>query len=524
MDNKLKLKMMENRRRVEEEYMRARARRRPDICRQIGTEPIRKKADPAADGDKFTESSKPGKKRKAPAPGPRRKVHDAPTFKPGTTFWNENGARIVFLFEFALGYALFDARGVDELPQNTTFEMAERYLNNNPFTLIAFYPFSSPADALVQMKAILNSTVTKELKSFLVNNLPKPIPGNLCYQLAVSDGLLAHNIINATKIAVVVGELISHVMRGLRVKIVKFIVGLKPQDLKKAQLNLARCYRRQSRACKASSMLQRIYHAVIAADKVVVVPHKFEGLFIAKGLGKKDFICTKNLVPGKVLHGDKLISVQETGRSSSTCLETEKSGVTNEDDRTEVEYRLWNPRISKLAAAILGGLTNIWVKPGSCVLYLGDVCGITVLQLSDLVGSDGLVYVRGLSDDVANTVEERSNVVTISGNDIYNDFRIVVGMVDVILGDIVYPEKDDGSLQVNYIAINARSYLRTGGHYLISTRPKNNNLTSQVKDPFVDHNILDSYIRMEFKSTELVMLEPIGRGHAMAVGDFRMVK
>lgn len=63
---------------------------------------------------------------------------------------------------------------------------------------------------------------------------------------------------------------------------------------------------------------------------------------------------------------------------------------------------------------------------------------------------DGLVYVRGLSDDVANTVEERSNVVTISENDILKDYRIVVGMVDVIFGDIVYPEKDDGSLQVFY--------------------------------------------------------------------------
>ncbi|KAL6508759.1 fibrillarin [Orobanche hederae] len=39
-----------------------------------------------------------------------------------------------------------------------------------------------------------------------------------------------------------------------------------------------------------------------------------------------------------------------------------------------------------LGAAILGGLANIWIKPSSRVLYLGDVCGITVLQLSDLVG------------------------------------------------------------------------------------------------------------------------------------------
>ena len=70
---------------------------------------------------------------------------------------------------------------------------------------------------------------------------------------------------------------------------------------------------------------------------------------------------------------------------------------------------------------------------------------------------DGLVYVIGLSDAVANTVEERSNVVTLPGNyffrkdysvindrdyrmDVGMDYRMVVGMVDVILGDIVYPD------------------------------------------------------------------------------------
>lgn len=38
---------------------------------------------------------------------------------------------------------------------------------------------------------------------------------------------------------------------------------------------------------------------------------------------------------------------------------------------------------------IFASFNSVYVfqKPGSHVLYLGDVCGITVLQLSDLVGS-----------------------------------------------------------------------------------------------------------------------------------------
>lgn len=73
-----------------------------------------------------------------------------------------------------------------------------------------------------------------------------------------------------------------------------------------------------------------------------------------------------------------------------------------------------------------------------------------------------MVYVIGLSDAVAKTVEERSNVVTLPENFCFRkdytmvssvdyrmdrglDYRMVVGMVDVIVGDIVYP---DPSLQV----------------------------------------------------------------------------
>jgi len=38
---------------------------------------------------------------------------------------------------------------------------------------------------------------------------------------------------------------------------------------------------------------------------------------------------------------------------------------------TKIEYRVWNPFRSKLAAAILGGVDNIYMGPGSKVLYLG---------------------------------------------------------------------------------------------------------------------------------------------------------
>ena len=52
----------------------------------------------------------------------------------------------------------------------------------------------------------------------------------------------------------------------------------------------------------------------------------------------------------------------------------------------KVEYRVWNPFRSKLAAAILGGVDNIHIKPGAKVLYLGAASGTTVSHVADIVG------------------------------------------------------------------------------------------------------------------------------------------
>lgn len=50
---------------------------------------------------------------------------------------------------------------------------------------------------------------------------------------------------------------------------------------------------------------------------------------------------------------------------------------------------MWNPFRSKLAAAIIGGVENIYIRPGSKVLYLGAASGTTVSHVADIVGKVG---------------------------------------------------------------------------------------------------------------------------------------
>ena len=101
-------------------------------------------------------------------------------------------------------------------------------------------------------------------------------------------------------------------------------------------------------------------------SKVIIEPHKHEGIFIAKG--KESMLVTKNLVPGESVYGEKRISI-ETG-----------------DDGGKIEYRVWNPFRSKLAAGVLGGMDKIFIVPGAKVLYLGAASGTSVSHVADIVG------------------------------------------------------------------------------------------------------------------------------------------
>lgn len=101
-------------------------------------------------------------------------------------------------------------------------------------------------------------------------------------------------------------------------------------------------------------------------SNVIVEPHRHKGVYIAKG--KEHMLVTRNLVPGESVYGEKRISID------------------GEVEGTKVEYRVWNPFRSKLAAGILGGVEDIFIAPGKKVLYLGAASGTSVSHVADIVG------------------------------------------------------------------------------------------------------------------------------------------
>lgn len=230
-------------------------------------------------------------------------------------------------------------------------------------------------------------------------------------------------------------------------------------------------------------------------------PHRHPGVFVARG--KEDMLVTKNLTPGESVYGEKRISV-ETSSANST-------GAVNGDvaPATKTEYRVWNPFRSKLAAGILGGLDDIFIKPGSKVLYLGAASGTSVSHVADVVGPTGIVFAVEFSHrsgrDLINMATHRTNVIPIIEDARQPlKYRMLVSMVDVIFADVAQPD------QARIVAINAHQYLKVGGAVLITI--KANCIDSTAAPEAVFAKEVQKMRAERLKPLEQLTLEPFERG------------
>jgi len=229
---------------------------------------------------------------------------------------------------------------------------------------------------------------------------------------------------------------------------------------------------------------------------VVVEPHRHEGVFIVRG--REDVLATLNLVPGESVYGEKRVAVEE--------------------GEIKKEYRSWNPFRSKLAAAILGGVADIHIKPGSKVMYLGAASGTTVSHVSDIVGPDGLVYAVEFSHRsgryLINVAKKRPNIIPIIEDARHpHKYRMLVGMVDTIFADVAQPD------QARIVALNAHNFLKNGGHVVISV--KANCIDSTAAPEAVFAGEVNKLRSEKVKPREQLTLEPYERDHCIVVGQYR---
>lgn len=194
-----------------------------------------------------------------------------------------------------------------------------------------------------------------------------------------------------------------------------------------------------------------------------------------------------------------------------------QTAVTNGDSApapTKTEYRVWNPFRSKLAAGILGGLDEIFIKPGSKVLYLGAASGTSVSHVADIVGPTGIVYAVEFSHrsgrDLINMAAHRTNVIPIIEDARHPlRYRMLVPMVDVIFADVAQPD------QARIVGHNAHQYLKVGGGMVISV--KANCIDSTAAPEAVFAREVQKMKEERFKPIEQLTLEPFERGKSLSL-------
>lgn len=209
----------------------------------------------------------------------------------------------------------------------------------------------------------------------------------------------------------------------------------------------------------------------------------FDGVFL---FGK--YMATKNLVPGMRVYDERL--VKEAG----------------------IEYRMWEPHRSKLAAAVKKRLQTFPFKEGVSVLYLGASTGTTVSHVSDIIGKKGVVYAVESSAHVMKHLikncEKRENVVPILADANKPGEYEEIGEVDVLYQDVAQPNQDEILIK------NAQRFLNAGGIAMLAIKSQSIDV---LKTPDAVFAIVLSKLEPYFEILEKFKLEPFDKDHLFVV-------
>ena len=201
-------------------------------------------------------------------------------------------------------------------------------------------------------------------------------------------------------------------------------------------------------------------------------------------------LATENLVPGNQVYNEKLLNVKG------------------------VEYRIWNPFRSKLAASIMNGLKDFPFNKKSDVLYLGVSTGTTISHISDIIGQSGTIFgiehaSRVARDFLDRVASHRKNIVPIIQDARKpEEFFSVYKKVDTVYVDIAQPDQTDIAIE------NCKLYLKSGGYIFLVIKTRSIDVT---KDPkrVIKNEIKKLESLFEIKQT--IDLQPYDKDHAMVV-------
>ncbi len=182
------------------------------------------------------------------------------------------------------------------------------------------------------------------------------------------------------------------------------------------------------------------------------------------------------------------------------------------------EYRVWDPRRSKLAAALIKKLKTIPVKENSQIIYLGAASGTTCSHISDIVRDQGKVYCIEFSSrvirELVRVCEVRENLIPILGDARYpHQYRMLVPeQVDIIYADVAQPE------QAQIVINNAEMFLKSQGWILLCVKSRSVDVTVDPQRIYKEQ--IDILKKSHFKIFEVLLLHPYSEDHALIVAQW----
>lgn len=178
-----------------------------------------------------------------------------------------------------------------------------------------------------------------------------------------------------------------------------------------------------------------------------------------------------------------------------------------------IAYREFDPNHSKLAAMIMKGCTNIGIRRNDIVLYLGVSHGYTASFISDMVGSEGLIFgidpAPRVMRDLVFLAEKRKNIVPLLANANHpEEYTARICLSDVIIQDIA--QKNQAEIFIK----NCQLFLKKGGYGLLSVKARSIDVKRRNKDIFEE---IRKQLEKTFTVIDYRILEPYELDHCMII-------
>ena len=298
--------------------------------------------------------------------------------------------------------------------------------------------------------------------------------------------------------------------------------------------------RRRTRGKGRNAAKKEINHSQSIENIITtsIEPHNLEGIYIITT--DKEFIATKNLIPGEAIYGEQLIKIEENRQIENNKKEEEKEEnmenqkiSVSEDSSSEgdaeviqakilKEYRVWNKFYSKLGASIENGINNIYMKKGSKVLYLGagNDSYSTITHISDLVEEEGKIYAIEISEikgiKLKTISKKRKNIIPII-KDARNPYFYRNSIKSLV--DCIYISFSDTDL-AKIISLNAAFFLKSKGGFIsiVNANKINSSRISMIEKFNEQIKLLKQY---NLYAKDFVSLEPFFEGYCTISGLYK---